>query len=203
MSDKGSCSRISVRWDTNYIHRKRKLVPCFVLICILELDWLFGMTDGRYFRTGWIAQSAYQLRYGLDDSGIVVRFLVEAWDFSPIHNVQTGWGPHPAPYMMNTGRCFHGVKYKEREADHSPRSSAEVKEWWNYTSAPPYIFEAWFLLKPRDNYLYLQKRILQYIWKRTTAMVCKVLVTRNIAVCWGSEQSICFSYHNYWFKING
>jgi hypothetical protein len=29
-----------------------------------------------------------------------------------------------------------------READHSPRTSAEVKKMWIYTSTPPYAFMA-------------------------------------------------------------
>jgi hypothetical protein len=33
-----------------------------------------------------------------------------------------------------------GVKRLEREADHSPPTSAEVKKMWIYTSTPPYAF---------------------------------------------------------------
>jgi hypothetical protein len=32
------------------------------------------------------------------------------------------------------------------EADHSPPSSAEVKNAWSYTSAFPYVFIAWWQL---------------------------------------------------------
>jgi hypothetical protein len=42
--------------------------------------------------------------------------------------VQTGSGAHPASYPMGTGGSFPGVKARPgRDADHSPRSSAEVK----------------------------------------------------------------------------
>jgi hypothetical protein len=34
------------------------------------------------------------------------------------------------------------VKWSEREADHSPSTSAEVKKTWIYTSTPPYTFMA-------------------------------------------------------------
>jgi hypothetical protein len=34
------------------------------------------------------------------------------------------------------------VKLLEREADHSPPISAEVKKIWIYTSTPPYAFMA-------------------------------------------------------------
>jgi hypothetical protein len=36
------------------------------------------------------------------------------------------------------------VKRQEREADHSPSASAEVKKMWIYTSTPPYAFIAYF-----------------------------------------------------------
>jgi len=35
------------------------------------------------------------------------------------------------------GALFLGVKRPGREVDHSPPSSAEVKNAWNYTSTPP------------------------------------------------------------------
>jgi len=41
--------------------------------------------------------------------------------------VQTGPGTHPASYTMGTG-LFPGVKRPECGVDHSPASSAEVKE---------------------------------------------------------------------------
>jgi hypothetical protein len=45
------------------------------------------------------------------------------------HRVQHGSGAHPASYPMGTRGSFPGVKRQGREADHSPPSSAEVKEW--------------------------------------------------------------------------
>jgi hypothetical protein len=44
---------------------------------------------------------------------------------------------HSASYPMGTGALFLGVKRPGREADHSPPSSAEVKNGWSYTSTPP------------------------------------------------------------------
>jgi hypothetical protein len=60
-----------------------------------------------------------------------------AWNFSLHHCVQNGSGAHPASYPMDTGGSFPGVKRPGREADHSPPSSAEVKNEWSYTSTPP------------------------------------------------------------------
>jgi hypothetical protein len=39
-----------------------------------------------------------------------------------------------------------------READHSPPSSAEVKNAWSYTSTPQYVFMALYLFKQRGNF---------------------------------------------------
>jgi hypothetical protein len=58
--------------------------------------------------------------YGLDDRMIGVRFPAGATNFSLHHRVQTGSGAHPASYP--------GVKWPGREADHSPPSSADVRE---------------------------------------------------------------------------
>jgi hypothetical protein len=47
-----------------------------------------------------------------------------------------------------------GVKRPGREADHSPPSSAEIKNAWSYTSTPQYVFMAWYLVKQRDFNFY-------------------------------------------------
>jgi hypothetical protein len=53
-------------------------------------------------------------------------------------SLQNGSGAHPVSYPMGTGGALSlGVKRPGREADHSPPSSAEVKNAWNYTSTPP------------------------------------------------------------------
>jgi hypothetical protein len=66
--------------------------------------------------------------YGLDDRAIGVRFPAEAKDFSSSLCVQTGSWAHPASCTMGTGGPFPGSKARpERDADHSPPSSAEVE----------------------------------------------------------------------------
>jgi hypothetical protein len=69
------------------------------------------------------------LGYGLDDRGSRVRFLAGAENFSLHNRVQKGSGAHPASSPMDTGTLSLGVKRPVHEADHSPPSSAEVKEW--------------------------------------------------------------------------
>jgi hypothetical protein len=66
--------------------------------------------------------------YGLDDRAIEVRSPIGAEDFSSSPCVQTGSEAHPASYPMGTGGPFPGGKARPgRDADHSPPSSAEVK----------------------------------------------------------------------------
>jgi hypothetical protein len=80
------------------------------------------------------------LGYGLDDRGSRVRFPAGAGNVSLHHRVQSGSGAHPASYPMGTRALSVVVKRLEREADHSPPSSAEVKHAWSYTSTPQYAF---------------------------------------------------------------
>jgi hypothetical protein len=66
--------------------------------------------------------------YGLHDRAFEVRSLAEAKDFSSSLCVQTGSGAHPASCTIGTGRPFPGGKVQpERDTDHSPLSSAEIK----------------------------------------------------------------------------
>jgi hypothetical protein len=77
------------------------------------------------------------LGYGLDDWGSRVRFPAETGNFPLHHRVQNGSGAHPASYQWVSGALSLGVKRLGREAEHSPPSSAEVKNAWSYTSTPP------------------------------------------------------------------
>jgi hypothetical protein len=60
-------------------------------------------------------------------------------NFSLHHRVQTCSGAHPASYSMGTGGSFSEGKLPGLETDHSPPSSAEVKNAWSYTSARPLV----------------------------------------------------------------
>jgi hypothetical protein len=62
------------------------------------------------------------------------RFVIQELHFIILygknrHRVQNASGAHPASYPVGTRDSFPGVKRPGREADHSPPSSAEVKEW--------------------------------------------------------------------------
>jgi hypothetical protein len=72
-----------------------------------------------------------------------VRVSARVGNSSLHHRVQTGSGAHPASYSMGNRALFLWVKRPEREADHSPPSSAEVNNAWSYTSTPQYASVAW------------------------------------------------------------
>jgi hypothetical protein len=58
-----------------------------------------------------------------------IQVLAEAGNFSLHHCIQTGSGAHPASYPIGTRALSMGVKQSGYEADRSPPSSAEVKEY--------------------------------------------------------------------------
>jgi hypothetical protein len=71
------------------------------------------------------------------------------------------------------GALSLGVKRPGCEADHSPPSSAEVKNAWSYTSTPQYVFMAWCLVKHRDNFTFT----FNFIW------LWHVSVTHRLMFC--------------------
>jgi hypothetical protein len=53
-----------------------------------------------------------------------------------------GLGSTQSPIQLVPRAISPGVKRPERQADHSPPASAEVKKMWIYTSTPPYALMA-------------------------------------------------------------
>jgi hypothetical protein len=49
----------------------------------------------------------------------------------------------PPSFLPNV---YWGLKRQRREADHSPPSSAEVKNGWSSSSTPPCVFMSWRLI---------------------------------------------------------
>jgi hypothetical protein len=86
-----------------------------------------GMSKCQYsfVHGAGVAQSVQWLTTDLTTG---VQSPTEAEDFSSSLCVQTGFGAHPASCPMGTGGSFPGDKARPgRDADHSPPSSAEVK----------------------------------------------------------------------------
>jgi hypothetical protein len=55
------------------------------------------------------------------------------------------------------GAVFLGVKEPVHKTDHSPQSTAEVKNAWSYTITPPYVFRLWCIIMNRENYNFYVK----------------------------------------------
>jgi hypothetical protein len=75
-----------------------------------------------------------------------IRFLAWARTFS-LKGPDRFWGSPSFLSKGYQGLYFLGVKQLGHETDHSPLSSAKVKNVGGYTSTPPYIFMAWCLVK--------------------------------------------------------
>jgi len=73
----------------------------------------------------------------------------ENWINAEAKSMNRNSGAHLASYPMVPGALYLGVKRPGREADHSPPSSAEVKE--GILPLLQYVFMAWCLVKPRDK----------------------------------------------------
>jgi hypothetical protein len=80
------------------------------------------MTLPRIFKRYGDSAVGMGIGYGLYGQGFGVRVPAGA-RFSDPHVVSLGPGAHP----MDTRDPSPGVKWPERETDHSPASSAEVK----------------------------------------------------------------------------
>jgi hypothetical protein len=87
------------------------------------------------------------LGYGLDGRGLVVsRQGLQIALFTTASRPPLG--PTQPPVQWIPGALSWGVKRPGREADHLPLSTAEVKNAWSYTSAPPICFHGVML---REN----------------------------------------------------
>jgi hypothetical protein len=75
----------------------------------------------------------------LDDRGSRVRFPAGAGNVFR-RRVQNGSRAHQPPLQWVPGALSFGVKRQGREANHSPPSTAEVKNAWIYTFTPTIRF---------------------------------------------------------------
>jgi hypothetical protein len=94
------------------------------------------------------------LGYGLDDRGSRVRFPAGTGIFLFTIAFRTALGPTKSPIQWVPGALSLGVKRPGCEADHSPPSSAEVKNAWSYTSTPTVRLHG-VVLSPAQGQLYL------------------------------------------------
>jgi hypothetical protein len=105
-----------------------------------------------------------------------------AGNFLLHHHVQTYSGTHPGSYQMGRGELYSlRVKRPGREANHSPPSSADVKNAWIFTSTCLYVFMARCLVKLRNNFTFP----LQYT--KTTKVTAFHMVRHKIHFTFGHK----------------
>jgi hypothetical protein len=75
------------------------------------------------------------LGYGLDDPGFESRQCLGI--FLITTTSRPALGPTQPPIQWVPEAHFLGVKWPGSEADHSPPSSAEIKNAWRYIYTPP------------------------------------------------------------------
>jgi hypothetical protein len=92
------------------------------------------------------------LGYGLDDQGFESRQGLGIFLFTTVSRLALG--PTQTPNQWLPGALSLGVKLPGREADHSPPSTAEIKNSWSYTTTPQHTFMLWSSVKTQGH-LYL------------------------------------------------
>jgi hypothetical protein len=85
--------------------------------------------------------------YGLNERVSSVRLPAGLGIFLFTTASRTTLGPTQPRMQWVTGTLSLEVKRPGCEADHSPPSSAEVKNAWSYNSTLQYTFIAWYLVK--------------------------------------------------------
>jgi hypothetical protein len=95
-----------------------------------------------------------------------VQFPASAGKLSLLHRVQTVIGANPP---MGTRGSSSGSN-----ANHSPPSSAEVKNTWRCISIRQYVFMAWYLVKEKEN---LFCRCCYYYYYYILSSCCSPTVT--------------------------
>jgi hypothetical protein len=88
--------------------------------------------------------------YFRDGQEIGVRLYVDVRDLSLLYSVQTS----STSYPNGTGALSPGVKRQGSESDHSPATSVEVKNRWNYTTSPPYVFGTLCFIKHENCFIF-------------------------------------------------
>jgi hypothetical protein len=113
-------------------------VPCGSALYKFHCILLFKL----YIFVSRVSSVGIVTAYGLDDGGVRVPVGVKNFFLTSPHHPDQLNGPSihlPSGYK---GHFYPGVKRQEREADHSPATSAEVKKTWINTSTPPYAVMA-------------------------------------------------------------
>jgi hypothetical protein len=102
-----------------------KMVTYFRILVTMETGGKITLIQYWTWATGWATRVlGFDSRRGLG----IFLFTITS---------RTALGPTHPPIQWVPGALPLGVKRPGREADHSPPSSAEVKNTWSYISTPP------------------------------------------------------------------
>jgi hypothetical protein len=128
------CSCIAILWVSLVSYAIMTLCVASLRVYIIVLVWFFIDSVRKllgipsYLSKSHDSSVGIALDYGLDDRGSRVLFTTVS---------RTALGPIQPPIRWVPGAFSLGAKRPGREADHSPPSSAEIKNAWSYTSNPP------------------------------------------------------------------
>jgi len=95
------------------------------------------LPEGVQNASQWGRQTFEIRSVRLSASLVLVSFRQDAATAS-----RTAVRPTQPPIQWVPAALSLRVKRPEREADHLPAQSAEVKNTWSYTTTPPYFFMA-------------------------------------------------------------
>jgi hypothetical protein len=111
-------------------------------VCRVETLWRDFLIQASFYVYGsWETVAGTVTSLGLDNRGIVVRFLVGREHFSLLQSIRTLWPTQPPADCLSRA-SWPGVKWLGNEAGHLLSSRADIKIDWNYSSTTPYAFRA-------------------------------------------------------------
>jgi hypothetical protein len=144
-----------VNWTPHFIllipTLRQPQYSALLWFCSLCITCYLLVISTRLLQHTWAGQlSGIALGYGLDGRGFESQQSLGIFLFAVSIPVLRPTQPRT---QWVSGTIFLGVKRPGREADHSPPSSAEVKNTWSYTSVPQYAFMAWCSVKAQGFYL--------------------------------------------------
>jgi hypothetical protein len=95
--------------------------------------------------------------YGLDSQGVGVRVPVGGKNFHFSMSSRLALGPTQPPIQWVSGDLSPWIRRLGREADHSPPTSAEVKEIWSMHPLPhTSLWLSAKLVKHKDNFTFTE-----------------------------------------------
>jgi hypothetical protein len=109
--------------------------PCYFKIYSITFSLTHMCSNLSILKLFIFVDSGIVLYYGLHDLWFKSRQEMRIFLFTTAS--RPALGPTKPLIQWVTRALSPGVKRPWREADHSPPSSAEVKNAWSYTSTPP------------------------------------------------------------------